>query len=68
MGPGHFTQGGHFILLRGITLDGKVLVADPSSRERSLTAWDPQVILDELSSSTSAGAPLWTLSKAEPAS
>jgi hypothetical protein len=65
MGPGHFTNGGHFILLRGVTLDGKILVADPNSRERSLTLWDPQLILDELSSSTSDGAPLWALSQEE---
>lgn len=63
MGPGHFTDGGHFILLRGITLDGKILVADPSSPERSLTEWEPQVILDELSASRTNGAPLWALSK-----
>ncbi len=63
MGPGHFTQGGHFIVLRGITLEGQVLVADPNSVERSLTAWDPQIIFDELSTSTAAGAPLWQISK-----
>ena len=63
MGPGHFTNGGHFILLRGVTLTGNVLVADPNSQERSLLEWDPQVILDELSRSTSNGAPLWVLSK-----
>lgn len=61
MGPGHFTQHGHFILLRGVTLSGDILVADPNSTERSLTVWDPQLILDELSTSTSNGAPLWTL-------
>lgn len=30
MGPGQFTKGGHFIVLRGITSDGKVLVNDPN--------------------------------------
>lgn len=65
MGKGHFTNGGHFILLRGITLEGKVLVADPNSRERSLAAWEPQLILDELSSSRSNGAPLWRFSSLE---
>lgn len=59
MGPGHFTSGGHFIVLRGATLTGQVLVADPNSRERSLALWDPQLILDELSSSRASGAPLW---------
>lgn len=65
MGPGHFTRTGHFILLRGITLTGDILVADPNSRERSLTVWDPQLLLDELSASTDHGAPLWALSPAE---
>ena len=62
MGPGHFTDGGHFIVLRGVTLTGQVLVADPNSRERSLALWDQQLILDELSDSRSSGAPLWCFS------
>jgi len=62
VGPGHFTNGGHFILIRGVTLSGEVLVADPNSLERSLQTWDPQVILDELSSARGSGAPLWALS------
>lgn len=62
MTRGHFTSGGHFILLRGATLSGKILVADPNSPERSLVQWDPQVILDELSPSRDAGSPLWLLS------
>lgn len=66
MSKGHFTNGGHFILLRGATLDGNILVADPNSRDRSLTEWDPQIILDELSKSRNNGAPLWLISPAEP--
>lgn len=62
VGPGHFTKGGHFILIRGATLGGDVLVADPNSPERSLMLWDPQMILDELSSARDSGAPLWVLS------
>ena len=62
VGPGHFTDGGHFILLRGVTLSGDVLVADPNSLERSLELWDPQIVLDELSSARDNGAPLWVLS------
>ena len=61
MGPGHFTSIGHFILLRGITSDGDVLIADPNSLENSLIPWDPQLILDELSPSRDHGAPLWSL-------
>ena len=66
MGPGHFTRNGHFIVLRGITLTGAILVADPNSVERSLTEWDAQLILDELSYSHQFGGPLWVISDAEP--
>lgn len=63
MTKGHFTKGGHFILLRGTTLSGEILVADPASRDRSLISWDLSLILDELSPSRHDGAPLWMLSK-----
>lgn len=66
MGPGHFTQSGHFIVLRGVTLSGEILVADPSSLERSLMAWDAQLLFDELSKSTSNGGPLWIISAPDP--
>ncbi len=59
MGRGHFTMGGHFILLHGVTEDGKILVADPNSRDNSLILWDASTIINELSSSTDSGAPLW---------
>ena len=62
MTKGHFTNSGHFIVLRGGTLEGKILVADPNSRERSLAAWEPQLILDELSPARYAGAPIWEIS------
>lgn len=65
MGPGHFTSGGHFILIRGVTLQGTLLVADPNSTERSLQEWEPQLILDELSHSTQHGAPIWVLELVE---
>ena len=62
MSKGHFTNSGHFILLRGVTLDGKVLVADPASRERTLVTWEPELILEELTTRRHDGAPLWLLS------
>ena len=40
MTKGHFTSSGHFIVLRGCTADGKILVADPSSYKRSEKSWD----------------------------
>ena len=62
VGPGHFTNGGHFIVLRGVTLDGSILVGDPASSERSLTAWDRELILEALSSTRNSGGPLWAIS------
>lgn len=34
MGPGTFTKGGHFIVLKGITEDGRILVNDPNDSNR----------------------------------
>ncbi len=64
MSKGHFTNNGHFILLRGVTLDGQVLVADSASPERSLTPWDLDLILDELASRRNS-ASLWMVSSPE---
>lgn len=35
VGAGYFTDGGHYIVLRGITEDGELLVADPNSEEKT---------------------------------
>ncbi len=67
MGPGHFTSSGHFIVLRGVTLSGQLLIADPSSRENSLATWDPQLILDQLYWNESNGLGLWQVSAPPPA-
>ena len=63
VGNGHFTKKGHFILLRGVTLSGEILVADPASRDRSLIPWELSLIVSELSASRTNGAPLWILSR-----
>lgn len=47
MGPGHFTSQGHFIVLRGITKNGKILVNDPNSRSRSEQEWSVSIIVNE---------------------
>ena len=66
MGPGHFTNSGHFIILRGATLSGEILIADPNSRENSLTTWDPQLLLDQVSSAEGQGLRLWLISAPRP--
>lgn len=60
MGKGHFTRGGHFIVLRGLTADGKVLVHDPASVSRSDKAWDLSIIMNESSTNGGVnGSPFW---------
>lgn len=63
MAKGHFTSNGHFIVLRGITEDGKVLVADPASYKRSDQEWSMSIILNEARGDAAAGGPFWSLSK-----
>ena len=40
MGPGDFTTTGHFIVLTGVSDDGKIEVNDPNSRENSGKTWE----------------------------
>lgn len=57
---GHFTTGGHFIVLRGVQ-DRKILVADPASYSRSQKLWDLSIILSEASKRAGAGGPFWII-------
>lgn len=61
MSRGHFTGGGHFIVLRGITDRGKVLVADCASYDRSQKEWDIDIFLAECNKGAAAGGPFWVL-------
>lgn len=57
MSQGHFTRGGHFIVLRGITSQGKIMVADCASYERSQKEWDINIFLNECNKGSAAGGP-----------
>lgn len=61
MSRGHFTRGGHFIVLRGITSQGKILVADCASYERSQKEWEINIFLNECNKGSAAGGPFWVL-------
>ncbi len=63
MSEGHFTSTGHFIVLRGISSDKKILVADPVSRIRSEEEWELAIILNEANKGADAGGPFWIISK-----
>ena len=60
MYEGHFTNSGHFIVLRGIR-NGKILVADPASYSRSEAEWDLEIILTEAGHNAGAGGPFWII-------
>lgn len=61
MGKGTFTSTGHFIVLRGVTAEGKILVADPFSINFSNREWDLSLILNEASKRAGSGGPFWLI-------
>lgn len=48
MGPGDFTTEGHFIVLVGLTEEGKLIINDPNSKENSERAWDPEQVMGQM--------------------
>lgn len=56
VGPGTFTSTGHFLVLTGITSDGKITINDPNSKLNSSKSWDIDVFLNETKN-------LWKISK-----
>ena len=47
MGPGIFTSRGHYVVLRGLTSDGKVLINDPVSLSKCGQAFPVQTLLTQ---------------------
>ncbi|MEG0934832.1 MAG: C39 family peptidase [Clostridia bacterium] len=47
MGPGYFTDAGHYVVLRGVTEDGLILVNDPNSQKNSQSAFPVALFLEE---------------------
>lgn len=47
MGQGEFTERGHYVVLRGVTADGLILVNDPASPERSRQAYPSALFVEQ---------------------
>ena len=47
MGPGTFTNQGHYIVLTGINDDGKITIADPYTEKFNDRTWDPSVFVNQ---------------------
>ena len=63
MGKGHFTESGHFLIVRNVTLEGNLLIADPNSLENSLTSWEYELVCSEIKKHSTAGGPVWSIGK-----
>lgn len=57
MGPGDFTDAGHFIVLSGMDEEGNIVVKDPNSRENSEKDWDLRRLMCQMKN-------LWAYSNA----
>lgn len=66
MGSGHFTSSGHFIIIRSVTLEGQLLIADPNSLENTQVPWDYETIVSELKRTYDAGGPAWSVGQPPP--
>ena len=52
MGPGQFAEEGHYILLRGLDEDGRVVLNDPNSRENTKNVFSLEQIIAEAKTNT----------------
>ena len=62
MGPGDFSDSGHFVVIYGYTDDNQILIADPASEQRTASAWDSKLVESQLSTSAQANGPIWVIS------
>lgn len=47
VGPGDFTEGGHFFVITGVDEEGKLIINDPFSVIRSEEHWDVDTVLNQ---------------------
>lgn len=61
MGKGTFTSSGHFIILRGITKQGNVLIADPKDKKNTQKTFPLGLLLSEAKGSADGLGPFWII-------
>ena len=57
MKPGDFTTTGHFIVLTGLTEDGRLMINDPNSITRSEKRWDIDTVVGQVKSALTYTVP-----------
>ena len=48
VGPGDFTDNGHFLVLTGIDDSGKIILRDPNSNIRSEKTWEIDKLMSQI--------------------
>lgn len=61
LGEGTFTSSGHFIVLRGITKEGNILVADPKNVENNQKVFPLGLLLEEAKGGAGSLGPFWVI-------
>lgn len=65
MGPGDFTDSGHFVVLTRMVGKDKVKVADVGSRANTYKTWSLKKVVRQGKQGANAGGPFWEISKKE---
>ena len=48
VGPGDFTNDGHFIVLKEVDNNGRIIINDPNSKKNSRKKWELDVIMPQI--------------------
>ena len=62
VGPGYFSDYGHYLIITADNGDGTMNVADSKSLDNTLRPFRAQFLIDELHYARDGGAPLWEVS------
>lgn len=63
VGEGHFTDGGHFMIITRYAGNNRVCIADPISVDHTKSTWKISLLIHELKEEDSSGGPVWVIRK-----